>query len=136
MRNLFPLPAALRDRIALAVLVPAVVALAVLSAAGTSAQAVANRFIDKVGASDLGGGGLEFGLGSLLKKVLQPAGGAGLGEISTLITAMISLVLLGAIVYFVFGILKTVSGRRGGVEPILTVVFALIVGIAGLEVLA
>jgi hypothetical protein len=57
-------------------------------------------------------------------------------EIKNLIVAVVALVLLGAVVYFLFSVLGTLSGRRGGIEGVGRVIFALIVGIAGLEVLA
>ena len=57
-------------------------------------------------------------------------------EINDLIVAIVALVMLGAIVYFLFGVLKTLGGRRGGLEAVGQVVFALIIAIAGLEVLA
>jgi hypothetical protein len=136
MRNLLSLSTSLRERLALAALCPAVLVVSWLAAAGLHNHAVANRLIDKLGVSDLDGGGIRFGLSSLVDTVLKPAGGAGKVEISALITAIVGLVLLGAIVFFLFGILKTVGGRRGGLEAVGTVVFALVVGIAGLEVLA
>lgn len=61
MRNLLPIPAAPSERIAPAVLCPAVAALAVLSAAGPARHAVASKFIAAVGAAELpvGGNGLH-----------------------------------------------------------------------------
>jgi hypothetical protein len=94
-------------------------------------QAVANRFVDKLGVE-----GVDFRVSRLIDTVLKPAAGAGKVEINDLIVAIVALVLLGAIVYFLFGILKTLGGRRGGVETVGQVVFALIIGIAGLEVLS
>lgn len=136
MRDLPSSPSSLRDRLAQAALVLVMVAASGVATAGLQPDAVANRLINKLGVSDLGGERLRFGLDSLVDTVLKPAGGAGKVEISGLITAIIGLVLLGAIVYFLFGILKTVGGRRGGIEAVGQVIFALIVGIAGLEVLA
>lgn len=136
MRDLPSLPISLRDRLAQAALVLVMVAVSGFATVGLQPDAVANRLINKLGVSDLGGERLRFGLDSLVDTVLRPAGGAGKVEISGLITAIIGLVLLGAIVYFLFGILKTVGGRRGGIEAVGQVIFALIVGIAGLEVLA
>ena len=121
-----PLPAALRDRLALACLAPLALA------AGWQLQlgAVANKFVEKLGVD-----GVRFGVKELVDTVLKPALGAGKPEIMTLIIAIVALVILAAIVYFIFAILQTMGGRRGGIEAIGRVVFALIVGIAFLEVL-
>lgn len=127
---------ALRERLVPALLCASAAIAAWPAAAGLQSQAVANRLITKLGVTDLAGSQLKFGMSSLVDTVLKPAGGAGKAEISDLITAIVGLVLLGAIVYFLFGILKTVGGRRGGIEAVGQVIFALIVGIAGLEVLA
>jgi hypothetical protein len=105
--------------------------LASLAASGLQVNAVANRFVNKLGVD-----GVDFKLSSLIDTVLKPAAGAGKVEINNLIVAVVALVLLGAVVYFLFSVLGTLSGRRGGIEGIGRVVFALIVGIAGLEVLA
>jgi hypothetical protein len=105
--------------------------LIVLVLARLQPDAVANRFVNKVGIK-----GVNFRLSSLVDTVLKPAGGAGKVEIENLITALVAVVLLGAIVFFLFGIFKTASGRRGGIETVGQVVFALIIGIAGLEVLS
>lgn len=105
-----------------------VVAVAV---SGVQLNAVANRFVNKLGVN-----GVDFRLSGLVDTVLKPAGGAGKVEINNLIVAIVALVMLGAIVYFLLGVLKTLGGRRGGVEAVGQVVFALIVAIAGLEVLA
>jgi hypothetical protein len=105
-----------------------VVAIAV---SGVQLNAVANRFVNKLGVE-----GVDFRLSGLVDTVLKPAAGAGKVEINNLIVAIVALVMLGAIVYFLFGVLKTLGGRRGGVEAVGQVVFALIVAIAGLEVLA
>lgn len=131
MRNALSLPATLRDRLALAVLLPAVVAVSALTAAGLRTDAVAQRFVDKLGVD-----GVSLRLSDLVATVLAPAEGAGQSEINRLIVAVVAIVLLGAFVYFLLAIFKTLGGRRGGVESILTVVFALVVGIAGLEVLS
>jgi hypothetical protein len=120
-------PRELRDRL----LLVAMTALAAASAAGLQLDAVANRFVNKVGVD-----GVEFRLSNLIDTVLKPAAGAGKVEISNLIVAIIALVMLGALVYFMFGILRTLGGRRGGIEAVGQVVFALIIGIAGLEVLS
>jgi hypothetical protein len=93
--------------------------------------AVANRFVNKLGVE-----GVDFRMSNLVDTVLKPAAGAGKVEINNLIVAIIALVLLGAIVYFLLGVLRTMGGRRGGVETLGQVVFALILGIAGLEVLS
>lgn len=108
----------------------AVPAAALLAVMGRPA-AVANRFVDKLGVD-----GVDFRVSKLIDTVLKPAAGAGKVEINDLIVAIVALVLLGAVVYFLFGILKTLGGRRGGVETVGQVVFALIIGIAGLEVLS
>jgi hypothetical protein len=121
------LPAALRDRLLLVALTP----LAAAVTAGLQLEAVANRFVNKVGVD-----GVNFRLSNLIDTVLKPAAGAGKVEIRNLIVAIVALVMLGALVYFMFGILRTLGGRRGGIETVGQVVFALIVGIAGLEVLS
>ncbi len=121
------LPAALRDRLLLVALTP----LAAAGTAGLQLDAVANRFVNKVGVD-----GVNFRLSNLIDTVLKPAAGAGKVEIRNLIVAIVALVMLGALVYFMFGILRTLGGRRGGIETVGQVVFALIVGIAGLEVLS
>jgi hypothetical protein len=104
---------------------------AVIFTVGPAPAAVADRFVKKLGVT-----GVDFSLSRLLDTLLKPAGGAGKSEISDLIVAIVALVLLGAIVYFLFGILRTMTGRRGGVEVVGQVVFALIMGIAVLSVLS
>jgi hypothetical protein len=104
---------------------------AMVFAGGPVPAAVADRFVKKLGVT-----GVDFSLSRLLDTLLKPAGGAGKSEISDLIVAIVALVLLGAIVYFLFGILRTMTGRRGGVEVVGQVVFALIMGIAVLSVLS
>lgn len=118
---------AVRDAV-MAVCTSALVACATLA---LHLDAVANRFVRKVGVD-----GVDFRLSSLVSTVLKPAGGAGSTEISNLIIAIVALVLLGAIVYFLFGVFQVLGGRRGGIEAVGQVIFALIVGLAGLEVLA
>jgi hypothetical protein len=120
-------PTAARER----VLPAAAASLAPPLASSVHPDAVANRFVDKLGVD-----GVDFRVSSLIDTVLKPAAGAGKVEINDLIVAIVALVLLGAIVYFLFGVLRTLGGRRGGVETIGQVVFALIIGIAGLEVLS
>ena len=128
MRLLLPAPLiALRERLLVGAAVPG----ALLVVTGLQPDAVANRFVNKLGVD-----GVNFRVSSLIDTVLKPAAGAGKVEINNLIIAIVALVLLGAIVYFLFGVLKTMGGRRGGVETLGQVVFALIVGIAGLEVLS
>jgi hypothetical protein len=127
MSTTLELPAALRDRLLLVALTP----LAAAVTAGLQLEAVANRFVNKVGVD-----GVNFRLSNLIDTVLKPAAGAGKVEIRNLIVAIVALVMLGALVYFMFGILRTLGGRRGGIETVGQVVFALIVGIAGLEVLS
>jgi hypothetical protein len=105
--------------------------LALLAATALQLDAVANRFVNKLGVK-----GVNFRLSNLVDTVLKPAAGAGKVEINDLIVAIVALVMLGAIVYFLFGVLKTLGGRRGGLEAVGQVVFALIIAIAGLEVLA
>jgi hypothetical protein len=121
-------PRAVRERLLLLV---ALTPLAAAAAAGFQLHAVANRFVNKVGVD-----GVDFRLSNLIDTVLKPAAGAGKVEISNLIVAIVALVMLGALVYFMFGILRTLGGRRGGIEAVGQVVFALIIGIAGLEVLS
>jgi hypothetical protein len=104
---------------------------ATLMAIAGQPLAVANRFVDKLGVE-----GVDFRVSRLIDTVLKPAAGAGKVEINDLIVAIVALVLLGAVVYFLFGVLKTLGGRRGGIETVGQVVFALIIGIAGLEVLS
>jgi hypothetical protein len=113
------------------VLVAATASLAPLLATSVHLDAVANRFVDKLGVE-----GVDFRVSSLIDTVLKPAAGAGKVEINNLIIAIVALVLLGAVVYFLFGVLRTLGGRRGGVETVGQVVFALIIGIAGLEILS
>lgn len=122
--------AALRRRLAALRLYAMGALVALATAAAMAPDAVATRFVEKLGV-----GGTDFRLSSLLKTALAPAEGAGESEIMNLLKATVAVVLLGAFVYFLVAIFKTVGGRRGGVESILTIVFALIVGIAGLEVL-
>lgn len=112
-------------------LLAAVGPLALLAATNSQLDAVANRFANKLGVK-----GVNFRLSNLVDTVLKPAAGAGKVEINDLIVAIVALVMLGAIVYFLFGVLKTLGGRRGGLEAVGQVVFALIIAIAGLEVLA
>jgi hypothetical protein len=102
-----------------------------LVATSVHLDAVANRFVEKLGVE-----GVDFRVSSLIDTVLRPAAGAGKVEINNLIIAIVALVLLGAIVYFLLGVLRTLGGRRGGVETVGQVVFALIIGIAGLEILS
>lgn len=104
---------------------------ATICASALQLDAVANRFVKKLGVD-----GVNFKVSSLIDTVLKPAAGAGKVEIKNLIVAVVALVLLGAVVYFLFSVLGTLSGRRGGIEGVGRVIFALIVGIAGLEVLA
>jgi hypothetical protein len=118
---------ALRESLLLATVGP----LAMLASTALQLDAVANRFVNKLGVK-----GVNFHLSNLVDTVLKPAAGAGKVEINDLIVAIVALVMLGAIVYFLFGVLKTLGGRRGGLEAVGQVVFALIIAIAGLEVLA
>jgi hypothetical protein len=112
-------------------LVAAAASMAPLLAISVHTDAVANRFVDKLGVD-----GVDFRVSSLIDTVLRPAAGAGKVEINNLIIAIVALVLLGAVVYFLFGVLRTIGGRHGGVETVGQVVFALIIGIAGLEILS
>ena len=118
---------ALRTYLLTASLIP-VGALAVVNA---HSDAIANRFVNKLGVT-----GVNFRLSNLLDTALRPADGAGKRELTNLIVAIIALVLLAAIVFFLFGVMKTMGGRRGGIESVGQVAFALIVGIAGLEIVA
>ena len=123
----FACAASAKERLRLA----AIAVLASLGASGLQLDAVANRFVNKLGVD-----GVNFKLSGLIDTVLKPAAGAGKVEIKNLIVAIVALVLLGAVVYFLFSVLGTMSGRRGGIEGVGRVIFALIIGIAGLEVLA
>ena len=113
------------------VLVAAAASMVPVLAIGVHPDAVANRFVDKLGVD-----GVDFRVSTLIDTVLKPAAGAGKVEVNDLIVAIVALVLLGAVVYFLFGVLRTMGGRRGGVETVGQVVFALIIGIAGLEILS
>jgi Flp pilus assembly pilin Flp len=126
-----PLPVPARINSLREPLLAAVGPLALLAATNSQLDAVANRFVNKLGVK-----GVNFRLSNLVDTVLKPAAGAGKVEINDLIVAIVALVMLGAIVYFLFGVLKTLGGRRGGLEAVGQVVFALIIAIAGLEVLA
>src|SRR5688500_14099959 len=94
-----PSPAVPRDRLLLVALTPLVAA----AAAGLQLDAVANRFVNKLGVSDV-----DFRLSNLVDTVLEPAAGAGKVEINNLIIAIVALVMLGALVYFLFGDRKSV----------------------------
>jgi len=122
-----PYLTAVRER----VLVAAAASMVPVLAISVHPDAVANRFVDKLGVD-----GVDFRVSTLIDTVLKPAAGAGKVEINDLIVAIVALVLLGAVVYFLFGVLRTMGGRRGGVETVGQVVFALIIGIAGLEILS
>lgn len=126
-----PIPLARINLVRHLLLLAPVAPAAAIAAGGLRLDAVANRFVNKLGVK-----GVDFRLSGLVDTVLKPAGGAGKVEINNLIVAIVALVMLGAIVYFLFGVLKTLGGRRGGVEAVGQVVFALIIAIAGLEVLA
>ncbi len=129
---MLPVPclSGLRGRLGGLALLP-VGLLGALGALSFQPGAVATKFVSKIGVS-----GVDFKLDHLITVVLKPAGGAGQTQIRDLIIAIIALVLLGAIVYFAFGILSTMGGRRGGIEKVGTVIFALVVGIAGLEIIS
>lgn len=94
-------------------------------------QAVATKFVDKLGVV-----GLDFKVDSLLRSILAPADNAGKSDITSLITALIALVLLAAIVYFLLGLIRVLRGTRGGAEMVGQVVVALVMGIAVFQVLA
>lgn len=125
------MPAFVRSRSVLVRMLAASAAAALAAAGAPTTDAVANRFVTKLGVT-----GVNFSLSQLLDTLLKPAGGAGKSEISELIVAIVALVLLSAIVYFLLGVMRTLMGRRGGVEVVGQVVFALIMGIAVLSVLA
>ncbi|MDQ3710287.1 MAG: hypothetical protein M3387_13460 [Actinomycetota bacterium] len=125
--------AAQRDRAAPMVAYPAVVVAAWLATANLHTSAVAGKLVNKLGVME---GKPDLGLLSLVGTILKPADNAGRSEITTLIQATVALVLLGAFVFFLLAIFQTMGGRRGGVERVLTVVFALVIAVAGLEVLA
>ncbi len=124
---------ALRNRAAPVVAYPMVVVVAWLATVNLQLGAVAEKLVAKLGVME---GNPDLGLLSLVGTILAPADGAGLAEISNLLKAIVALVLLGAFVYFLLAIFQTMGGRRGGVESVLQVVFALVIGIAGIEVLA
>lgn len=128
-----PRLAALRDRAAPVVLYPSVVVMAWLATMNLHLGAVAEKLVAKLGVME---GRPDLGLLSLVGTILEPADDAGRSEITTLIQAIVAVVLLGAFIYFLLAIFQTMGGRRGGVESILQVVFALVIGIAGIEVLA
>ena len=119
------------SRVRTSLLALSVTMMGALVMAGAQTEAIANRFVRKIGIS-----GVSFNVDALLNTVLKPASGAGKTEIRNLIIAIIALVLLTAICVFAFGIMKMMGGRRGGIEAVGQVVFALIVGIAGFSVLA
>jgi len=125
----FACPSGLRARLGALALLPAGL-LCALGAASFQPDAVATKFVKKLGI-----GGLSFRLDNILNVVLKPAGGAGLPEIKDLVIAIVALIFLGAIVYFAFGILSTMGGRRGGIEKVGAVIFSLIFGIAALEII-
>lgn len=127
---LVPCRSGLRGRLGALALLPLGL-LGALGALGFQTDAVATKFVQKIGVS-----GVDFKLDHLITVVLKPAGGAGGTQIRDLIIAIIALVLLAAIVYFAFGIMATMGGRRGGVEKVGTVIFALVVGIAALEIIS
>ncbi len=105
------------------------VLLATVGAFAFQPDVVANKLIKKIGVN------INFKLDSLITTVLKPADGAGGSEIKALIIAIVALVFIGAIVYFLFGILSTLGGRRGGIEKVGAVVFALVAGVAIFEVI-
>jgi hypothetical protein len=97
----------------------------------THVDAVANKLIQSLGVSNE----VKWGLNGMIKTVLAPAEGAGEQKIKNLLFAVIALVLLGALVFFLFGVFRTLGGRRGGIESVGQVLFAIILAIAGLEIL-
>ena len=117
----------LSDRILLIGLAP----LTLVTMVGAHTDAVATRFVDKLGVD-----GVDFKLSSLIKTALKPAGGAGQRELNDLLVAGVAVLLVGAVVFFLLGVFRTFGGRRGGIESVVQVVFALMIAIAGLEVLA
>ncbi len=129
---MLPVPclSGLRARLGALSLLP-VGLLGALGALSFQPDAVATKFVQKIGVS-----GVDFKLDHLISIVLKPAGGAGQSAIRNLIIAIVALVLLGALVYFLFGILSTMGGHRGGIEKVGAVVFALVVGIAVLEIIS
>ncbi len=128
---MLPIPrlSGVRPRLEALALVPAVL-VAAPAAVSFQPDAVATKFVNKLGI-----GGLSFKLDNILNVVLKPAGGAGLPEIKDLVIAIVALIFLGAIVYFAFGILSTMGGRRGGVEKVGAVIFSLVFGIAALSII-
>lgn len=117
---------ALRDWLIAASFLP----VGVLIAANVHCEAVANKLVDRLGAK-----GVNWGIDSMIKTVLAPAQGAGEAKIKNIMLAIVALVLLGALVFFLFGVFRTLGGRRGGIEAVGQVLFAIILAIAGLEIL-
>jgi hypothetical protein len=93
-------------------------------------DAVANKFAENLGAT-----GIKFGMDSLITKALAPAGQAGHDKIRNLLLAAVAIVLLGGLVFFLLSVFRTLGGRRGGLEGVGQVLFAIILAIAGLEIL-
>lgn len=105
--------------------------LILLAAWSLQTDAVATRFVRELGIE-----GVNFRISDLIETALRPAGGAGEREIHDLLVAGVALVLVGAIAYFLLAVFRVFGGRRGGVEGVVQVVFALVMAIAGLQVLA
>jgi hypothetical protein len=118
--------ASLREWLIAASLVPLTLAVA----AGVRLDAVATKF-----ATELGTPEIKFEMNDLIDKALAPANGAGKEKIKGLIIASVALVLLGGLVFFLLSIFRTLGGRRGGLEGVGQVLFAIILAIAGLEIL-
>lgn len=116
-----------RDWLTAACLIP----MAALVIIETHVDAVANKLIQSLGVTNE----VKWGLNGMIKTVLAPADGAGEQKIKNLLFAVIALVLLGAVVFFLFGVFRTLGGRRGGIEAVGQVLFAIILAIAGLEIL-
>ena len=116
----------LREWLIAASLVPLTLAIV----AGVRLDAVANKFADNLGAN-----GIKFGMDSLITKALAPADGAGADKIRNLLIAAVAIVLLGGLVFFLLSVFRTLGGRRGGLEGVGQVLFAIILAIAGLEIL-
>ncbi len=118
--------ASLREWLIAASLVPLTLAVA----ASVRLDAVATKFAEELGTSEI-----KFEMDDLVTKALAPADGAGKEKIKGLIIASVALVLLGGLVFFLLSVFRTLGGRRGGLEGVGQVLFAIILAIAGLEIL-
>lgn len=114
----------------------AAVVVAMTLSVGARSDAVAGKVIDQIGLPKIAGQGLKFDVNSLVTALLRPADGAGQSTVVSAIVAVFALLFLSAIVYFVFGLIQGLRGARGGIETAASVVAALVIAIAGFQVLA